>query len=246
MPENPDSQTLTPSSTDLQTAITQVAADAALGDATIPLEIKVGAQVFRGANPQELLSELTKAQEHATALIADQKRQLAETRAELDRLNQIPAAAQDTNAYNPTKAYELFTKDPREYQTYMNQFDEQRQEFNRAVEAITRQSEIDKFKGTVGFNPSQEEAVAFGQEFASSRLEPNATNFELVYYRMVNQGKLNPSPITSIQSRGAPPPHLGGGGSPPNAGFDMAAFERLPANQQLEVINRLKAQGYPQ
>src|SRR3990167_2436829 len=171
MAETPTDQTpATPSSEELNKAITQVATDAALEDKNIPLEVKVGAQVFKGSTPQELLSELTKAQENATNLIRQQKEELERLRQ--DRVTQTqPQTQQDTDEYNPEKFYELFAKDPRKAQEYQDQFDTEKQELRRTLETVRRQSEIDRFKSAVGFSPTPEEAMIFGQEFQKSGLE---------------------------------------------------------------------------
>jgi len=235
-----------PSSEELNKAVKDVAAGAALADKGIPLEVKLTTgQVYHGSTPQELLDQLVKAQENSSMALKQTKDELAQIRAEQVQRVQEAQHVQADNEYSDGEYYKLFAENPRKAQEYLDRFDPEKQEYKQTIEGMRRQSEIDRFKANVGFAPTQEEAVLFGQEFAAAKMEPTANNLELMFYRLVNQGKIRAPQISGVSGQQAPPPNLGGGSTGMGGGgFDMAAFRQLPADQQKQVIEKLRAQGY--
>ena len=225
---------------ELQKTITQVQQTAAAGDRATPLEVKLSTgHVFRGNTQDELLAELTKAQEHATKLIKEQRDELERLKTETAP---PPAAPKPTDTYDPNVYYQIWQQDPLKAQQYVDSFDPAKQMMWQTISRMQYQADLDHFKQTVGFYPDEDQAKAFTKEFIASGLQPNKDNYELVYYRMVNQQKIEPT-VRQIRGQGSPPPSINGGGSPP-PGFDMDQFQSLPADQQAQVIDRLRKQGW--
>ena len=229
-----------PSETDLKEAITKVTNDAALSDKGIPLEVKLKTgQVYRGNTPQELLAEMAKAQENSSVRV----KELSD---EVERLKtQAPAQQQppDENQWSPQTYFDIWQKDPLQAEEYKAKFDPKARQLEALMGRMQQTSELDNFKANVSFYPSADEAQAFADEFTKARLAPTAANFELVFWRMQNQGKLAP-PQAQVKPHQAPPPHIGGGSAPQQGMISEADFARLGSEKQALVLAELKARGY--
>ena len=216
--------------------------------AGVQKEIKLETgQVYKGANEDELLKELAKAQEHSTRHIKEQKDELERVRTELQQVRSAlpPPPRTDDNTYNPEKYFELWKDDPLKAHQYANQFDPEAQRVKSVIANQAQRSEIETFKDSVGFHPEQNPQAAdvFSREFVKTGLQPTANNMELVYYRLVNNGTLQPQ-VTANVNPTPVPPQLGGNGTAQGGGFDMTTFYNLPPQKQAEVIEKMKAAGY--
>ena len=246
-PVTPEGQTQTSSPAELQQIIDDVASRAALGDPNTPIEVKLQTgQVYRGV-PSKVIENLSKSQEEASVLIRTQKDEMARLKTELEEVRQASRKAetpQNDAEYKPERYYELFQEDPLKAQSYLDKFDPLKQEMQRTLETVRHRGELERFQNAVNFYPDDSAKAVFADEFVKSKLEPNAANYELVYWRMQAANKL-PQPVISRMSPGqAPPPSLRGGSGGAPQDFDMSRFEDLPPAQMAQVIQRMKDQGY--
>ena len=239
-----------PNAAEVQQAIDQVASTAALADPKVPIEVKLKTgQVYRGL-PNEVLNTLVHSQEEASRTIKQQKDELARVQQELQQVRQAQQQAAQPpvreDVYDANTYYEKFQKDPLEAQQYLDRFDPTKQAIHQTLENLNRKAELERFQNTVGFYPNDAERAAFANEFVASKLEPNAANYELVYWRMANTGKISAKPVTGVDAFAPPPPVLrsSAAAAPSAQPFDIGQFESLPPDQQAQVIQRLKSQGW--
>lgn len=235
-----------PTPTEVQSAIDAVASRAALADPNIPIEVKLKTgQIYKGM-PRDVIDALARSHEanseYSQQLKAEQARMAAELN-ELKRQQATPPAREDE--YTDEQYYKLFQESPRKAQEYLDRFDPVKQEMVNTLDAVKKRGELERFQSSVGFFPADNEKVAFANEFVASGLEPNSANYELVYWRMQNSGKLNPPAITGMDRTPPPPPNFrGGNGTGPQQSFDTAQFENLPKEQMRQVMENLKQQGF--
>ena len=234
-----------PNPNDVQAAIDQVATQAAMADPNIPIEIKLKTgQVYKGL-PHEVIGNLARSQEEASEhfrRMKDEQNRLNSEINELKRQQAAPLVKDDE--YTDEEYYKLFQESPRKAQQYLDNFDPMKQEMRQTFDAVKKRGELEKFQSSVNFFPADNEKISFANEFVASGLEPNAPNYELVYWRMQASNKLSPPAITGMDRMASPPPQVRGGAAGGPQGFDMAQFENLPKDQMEQVIQRLKSQGW--
>ena len=226
-----DPVTQEPTANEVQETIQEVQQAAVLETPAVPIEVKLATgQVYKGANHQEVIDQLVKAQEHSSAKIKEQG----------DSINamqqaQLPVAEPPKEGeFDKTTYWNLWADDPMKAKAYQDGFDPVQRELQQSAEQTRKRGELDNFKATVGWTPTPEEATAFASEFARSGLEATAINLEVIYGRMVRTGAIGAATPTRPR---APVPLNRNTGVPPVV--DEGAFARLPAAQMREVIEKL-------
>jgi hypothetical protein len=224
-----------PTADEVTEVIQEVQHAATNDDPNVPVEVKLASgQIYKGKNQQEVIDQLVKAQENASAKITSQ----AET---LNQLQQTQVEVAKEGEYSDNEYYRLWALPdggPKKAQSYLNSFDAQYKQLQTAAEQTRKTGELDNFKANVGWVPTPDEAAAFASEFAISGMKPTALNLEVVFGRMQRAGTIGGVAPT----RRTPPQGLGVASPGTKGDIDMVEFGKLPADQMREVIEKLSRQ----
>jgi|TARA_R100001086_G_scaffold174763_2_gene96081 hypothetical protein len=197
-----------------------------------PVEVKLSTgQVYRGANQQEVIDQLVKAQENASARIKEQ----GDSINAMQQVRQPEVQQPKEGEFDKTHYWTLWADDPMKAQAYQNGFDPTQQELRNVAEQNRKRGELDNFKATVGWQPTPQEAASFAGEFTRTGLQPTAINLEVVYGRMIRAGTIG---AVQAPRRNAPAPLGRGAGETPGVNIDQ--FSKLTADQMAEVIGKLE------
>jgi hypothetical protein len=210
-------------------------------------------QVYKGANEAEVLAKVVEAQESASKLIREQNEALQSAEADLERWK--PRTTPNEEGFNNEQYFQLLANDPLAAQAYAlsELLGVAPQDVQRELQYIRGEVyETGDLKQTAAFHARHPEAPA-GEEFAEAIIQRfeergmdlrkhwTADNIEAVYFQLVHEGKIKPSPGATVEVqpgdevRTLPIPGAGGGGP---AADQVAAFSMMTLEQQEDYLRK--------
>ena len=233
--------------------------------APTPIEVRLDTgQVYKGANPQEVLDQLVRAQTEASRHITQQKAQLAEYQTQLEQLKAQQQPAQVVPAQDAAQQYlqnwatnpietnkqeiaKAFGVTPEQLPQLVNEFKAVTSRSKVDMAAAQFQSDHPEYPNTPEANLAMKQALM--ERYGPSNIQNAMTDpdrLEATYQHLVRQNRIQPNqmPPQGNMAPNVPLPNMRGNSVPPQQQTTMMMdFMQMSLEDQKKTLEKLHNAG---